>query len=1247
MKNKTAAVILSGLLILGQFGMPVTALAAPSADESSSQPEESGDADSSEEDDDDDDDLPVGVDADSDADTTAESYTEIHLSTEEDFRNFAGSCETDSWSRDKKIILDRDIEFTDSFEPAPSFGGIFEGNGHTLKGVIIEGKISNTGVFGTIQKTGVVQNLHVEAIITPEDTQTVIGGITGYNRGLIENCTFDGTAEAGSNVGGIAGYNEEYGRIISCTSSGTIEADTAAGGITGYNDGTIQSCTNNAEVNINYTDSSLSTDDLKNRIDSLILSRKADSVQNISIRTDSGGIAGYSSGLIASCTNNGAVGYEHVGYNMGGIAGRSEGFIRSCTNTALIKGRKDVGGIAGQLEPYLEMNFSEEDLDKIENQLDSINGLLDETLSDTRGYTADTQLQLQQLNDLTGNAEDSIKVITDKSEDYLDRTADRVNAAEDELSAQMHSLSSIVDDYDNYINDVDDAIDDVSDEVENAIDNANLSDEEKQQLQQLLDSLSASAGDLSDALQQLNELKQAIDQISQITDETAREQAKAQLLQSIADQISDTKDSTLEDVMAALEVVKAHGDLSDLEDALDDLTDTLGDYPEDADQIESIIDNIADIDLHIDKVDPEVRNSGNDLYNYMQEMEERLDTLSDSVSGDVNGAVDDLQSLTNAFDSLKSIISDAVDNAQDRVDESLDDKVEDISDEDVEGTTEGRVTASENSGDIRGDMNTGGIVGTIGVELSLNPESDVEQNGSISFDYMLKTKGIVDNCKNKGDVCTQTRYTGGIAGCLEIGLIMECQNYGRVHSDGDYCGGIAGYSRGEEKQNYAKCDVAGELYIGGIDGYGEELLNNVSMVTISDSEQYDGAIAGKVKKVNSDISGNIFYSDTLRGIDSISYEGTAEKVDYETLMQTQGLPDAFRKMTILFLSTSDLDKDADDQKSVDDIILGRIECDYGSSLGQQDLPEIPERDGFHTNWNTSDFSDITQDMTVRAVYTRTTTLLAGSSILRDKDIPAVYVTGRFLSGAELVDSLTSADAAAAQVQDESSDAADTAGAESGDTEEQTLTGWEKIPEEETENAQEETSAEESEAAPEGISAATSVTEADSQSSAEVTEAPEAAASQGAEAEAVEASEAAASSDAAAEETSVKKKVMGETDEVIHLLIPDDGEEEHTVRYLPADTDRNYKIWLIESNGTKQELETEKIGNMIAFTVPGNEITFEAREFSLEDNMVLRVILIVAAVIILLGILAHIRTKIERRNHRRRNAARRAARNDRE
>lgn len=75
--------------------------------------------------------------------------------------------------------------------------------------------------------------------------------------------------------------------------------------------------------------------------------------------TDTGGIAGYSSGAIASSTNYAAVGYQHIGYNIGGVVGRSSGQVLACSNEGAVCGRKDVGGIVGQMEPYIRMEVSD------------------------------------------------------------------------------------------------------------------------------------------------------------------------------------------------------------------------------------------------------------------------------------------------------------------------------------------------------------------------------------------------------------------------------------------------------------------------------------------------------------------------------------------------------------------------------------------------------------------------------------------------------------------------------------------------------------------------------------------------------------------------------------------------------------------------------------------------------------------------------------------------------------------------
>ena len=56
----------------------------------------------------------------------------IHIKSAEDLRSLAHSCTLDSWSRGKTVVLDNDIALTDDDElPIPTFGGTFNGNGHT------------------------------------------------------------------------------------------------------------------------------------------------------------------------------------------------------------------------------------------------------------------------------------------------------------------------------------------------------------------------------------------------------------------------------------------------------------------------------------------------------------------------------------------------------------------------------------------------------------------------------------------------------------------------------------------------------------------------------------------------------------------------------------------------------------------------------------------------------------------------------------------------------------------------------------------------------------------------------------------------------------------------------------------------------------------------------------------------------------------------------------------------------------
>ena len=299
--------------------------------------------------------------------TRAEPGDTVTISTVEDLLRFAKSCALDTWSQGKTVVLAADLELAaEEFTPIPTFGGTFLGQGHTISGLRITSAGSVQGLFRYIQPSGTVQDLTVQGTVVPEGTRSTVGGIVGDNAGVLQDCAFQGTVQGDSSVGGIAGRNSAAGQIIRCTSSGSVSGDNAAGGIAGRNLGLLLKCENRAGVNLTQTESSI---DLLDAGAGAALEERAaaddETYHLLSSGFDTGGIVGYSSGVVQSCTNYGTVGYPHVGYNTGGIAGRQSGYLAGCVNSGTVYGRKDVGGIVGQAEPYLLVDPGEDTLNRL------------------------------------------------------------------------------------------------------------------------------------------------------------------------------------------------------------------------------------------------------------------------------------------------------------------------------------------------------------------------------------------------------------------------------------------------------------------------------------------------------------------------------------------------------------------------------------------------------------------------------------------------------------------------------------------------------------------------------------------------------------------------------------------------------------------------------------------------------------------------------------------------------------------
>ena len=305
-----------------------------------------------------------------------------------DLEALAKRCEVDTGSKHLLVLLEEDISMSGKkFSPIPFFSVVFDGQGHTIKGIAIRSDGSNQGLFRYVGKGAEIRNLNVEGWIEPGSEAKIIGGIAGNNAGTIRNCSFDGSVRALEDGGGIAGINAETGTILACSFRGKTVAQHRAGGIAGQNIGSILNCTSSGEVNTEYIETDA---EKKSSLTAGLTDLSSFDVSSVSKEDfvdimDIGGIAGFSEGLISECRNEGTVGYAHSGYNVGGIAGRSCGFTVSCSNDAPVYGRRDVGGILGQLEPESIWEYSRGRTEELKNQLIQLNAQLDTLAADVSG----------------------------------------------------------------------------------------------------------------------------------------------------------------------------------------------------------------------------------------------------------------------------------------------------------------------------------------------------------------------------------------------------------------------------------------------------------------------------------------------------------------------------------------------------------------------------------------------------------------------------------------------------------------------------------------------------------------------------------------------------------------------------------------------------------------------------------------------------------------------------------------------
>ncbi len=199
-----------------------------------------------------------------------------------------------------------------SYPDTTSFRGIFDGNGHTITGLVINRlTTSRVGLFGCIGQNWQVRNLSIIRCEITGDSH--VGGLVGHNYyGTVSNCHVTGSITGSSYTGGLIGWTTS-GTVSNCSTAGkTTGAGGSIGGLVGYNDAaTISNC--------------FATGSVKGS-------------------ACVGGLIGDSNGSFSNCYATGATtGDDYVG----GLVGYCRSGVLSCYATGAVAGATYVGGLVG------------------------------------------------------------------------------------------------------------------------------------------------------------------------------------------------------------------------------------------------------------------------------------------------------------------------------------------------------------------------------------------------------------------------------------------------------------------------------------------------------------------------------------------------------------------------------------------------------------------------------------------------------------------------------------------------------------------------------------------------------------------------------------------------------------------------------------------------------------------------------------------------------------------------------------
>lgn len=699
----------------------------------------------------------------------------------------------------------------------------------------------------------------------------------------------------------------------------------------------------------------------------------------------------------------------------------------------------------GAITPYLASIYSITLLEELRQEMDYLSTLTSNFNASARDANSEIYLQssllLDRVDDSRNYAEgffDNAQVLLDQNVDELNRISvtladsldqlvpilEWTNEAGDELGYALEDLSDlsrVLQDISQELEGVDDAFDDLSGDM--ALADADLS--------LALSSLSSAIGHLASAGDAVDQAAfgSAVEDLSGHLADLADE-----LINNPVPDISDSLTSALvalNDALDAIDFVKLFNSLEAATDALQNMSSSLdrvrehlrdaggaaGDMMDIIDRSNHLLQGgLADLEsalehaensnaafgngmeLFLDLVEglseeeeviftstsPELETSKADLSQSFDDLSDQMNTLFSSVESRADHLLSEMELINLQFNVVLHLMIDILQEATTPVSDLT--VIEDRSFEEIDSITAGKIYQSSNTALVEGISWVGGIAGSMESESLFDWKPATSSTTESVTQYGVS---VVQDCRNSGKITGKRDNIGGIVGYQDFGLILTSEAQSDVTStEGSYVGGIAGQSTSLIWDCFAKATLSGVRYIGGIVGYGYEVLRCYGLVSIESTEGFEGAIVGEL-----DDSGvlleNYFVSDHLGGLGGVSYAGRAEGISYQQLLEVEGLPHGFSTMNIRFY--------------VDDLLLTVESIPYGGN--SETLPDPPNKEGYFAHWEDFSTENIRFDQTVTAQYYLLRSTLASDFLYHD--LPLFLVDGIFTDEEILM--VTSAD----------------------------------------------------------------------------------------------------------------------------------------------------------------------------------------------------------------------------------------------